>query len=187
MRLHQRHWQKSVIFVVVRGSESAFSSALERSERQGEDDSVVVLKGVQPIRQADWQCSLVVKQRSLTHEHTLQIRDKTATENNDVWLNMMRDPLHFCVFMCVYLAPRLNKTLHVGTRLPYTCCGGSIINSHRNPCVSRPVGVEEGGLAGAASIWPGHSSELTLHLVHLAGQLHVCSQSLFRDIPHLKS
>lgn len=39
--------------VVFLGSEHISSSALERSARQGEDDSVVVLAGLQPIRQAD--------------------------------------------------------------------------------------------------------------------------------------
>lgn len=80
----RNQWFVLVFFgmlMVFKGSESILSSVLGRLECQGEDDSVVVvLAGVQPIRQADWQCSLVVKERSLTHEHTPQMRDRTAIE-----------------------------------------------------------------------------------------------------------
>lgn len=103
---------------MLQGSGSVLSSALEIWERQGEDDSVVVLAGVQPIRQADWQCSLVVKQRSLTHGHTLQIGDKTVAENN-VCPNMMHNPLHFfCVFVCVLLAPPFSRDIARRNKAP---------------------------------------------------------------------
>lgn len=67
-----------------------------------------------------------------------------AKQLERICLRMMPNT-RFGVFMCVLLSLRFIETLHVGTRVPYTCCGGSIINSHRNPCVSRPEGgVEEG-------------------------------------------
>lgn len=42
-----------VKMAVFKGSENVLSSGLARSEHQGEDDSVIVFTGVQPIRQAD--------------------------------------------------------------------------------------------------------------------------------------
>lgn len=42
-----------------------------------------------------------------------------------------------------------------------------------------------GGLAGAGLPRFGLDTQLTHHLVHLAGQLHVSSHSIFRDFPFL--
>lgn len=81
------------------GSESALSPALKRLERQGEDDSVVVLAAVQPIRQADWQCSLVAKQRSLTHEHT-HTADWEQKQTHGVTTSARRRRVSVCVSVC---------------------------------------------------------------------------------------
>ena len=109
-----------------------------------------------------------------------------AKQLERICLRMMPNT-RFGVFMCVLLSLRFIETLHVGTRVPYTCCGGSIINSHRNPCVSRPEGGGGGGgLAGAVLPRFGLDTQLTHHLVHLAGQLHVSSHSIVRDFPFLQ-
>ncbi|TNN79648.1 hypothetical protein EYF80_010230 [Liparis tanakae] len=79
--------------------------------------------------------------------HAPRIRDETAAGSSDVGPNMMRDP------------PRLQGHSHVGTRRPYTCCGGSVLNSHRNPCVSGPK--ERGKGEGGVFFW---QKQRCLHL-----------------------
>lgn len=97
MRLHQRHWQKSVIFfvcVLCLWVQSTFSPLHLKDRSVRVQMSVVVLTGVQPIRQADWQCSLVVTQRS----------PYTWTHNAEQGQNSYRGYDHFCVFVRVRLA-----------------------------------------------------------------------------------
>lgn len=73
------------------------------------------------------------------------LMDKIATQNIPGYS-------HIRVFVCVLLALRF-ETLLVITKRPYPCCGGSIMNSHRKPCVSWPEGLGGGGVGRLYFAW----------------------------------